>query len=262
MAEIVIFEVDNLIIGQRIDYEVGKEGCARTVDNLMFLETVGIMLRFARLLDDTEAVEFYGGFYKKLSEACKKAFWSEDKGCMIDCIRPNRSSESISELIKALALLHLFEPHSSEAKAIVKNLFEKENDLVIRADFYSSSTIVRSLVRHGKRSLALRLMLNLYAETLSEEADATSTWETRKLFRYDNDGNIACQYSACHAWGAVGLLLGAELLGGVHYESGTPVLEEIATILPFNAEFCMTNGWTLICKTQNGKLIRRLIHER
>ena len=100
-----------------------------------------------------------------------------------------------------------------------------------------------------------------YAETLSDEAEATSTWETRKLFRYDKDGNIACQYSACHAWGAIGLLIGAELLSGVRYESGRPVLDAVPEILPFDAEFCMPNGWTLSCKTQDGKLIRRLIRE-
>ena len=243
------------------DFLVGDEGCACAVDNLMLLEAAHVMLRFARLLDDTEAVEFYGGFCKRISVACKKAFWSEEKGCMIDCIRPTRRSESVSELVNALALLHLFAPNSPEAKAIVKNVFATENDLVVKADFYSSSTIVRSLVKHGERALALRLMLDLYAETLSDETEATSTWETRKLFRYDKDGNIACQYSACHAWGAIGLLIGAELLSGVRYESGRPVLDAVPEILPFDAEFCMPNGWTLSCKTQDGKLIRRLICE-
>ncbi|MBQ1216666.1 MAG: hypothetical protein IIX85_01755, partial [Clostridia bacterium] len=94
-----------------------------------------------------------------------------------------------------------------------------------------------------------------------DQADATSTWETRTLFRYDNRGNVTWQYSACHAWGAIGLLLGAEVLGGVRYESGVPVLDDVPTIIPFQAEFCMPNGWTLICKTEDNKLIRELIRE-
>ncbi|MBR2354657.1 MAG: family 78 glycoside hydrolase catalytic domain [Clostridia bacterium] len=249
-------------LGQRSDYEVGEEGCACAVDNLMLLEAVGIMLRFARLLDDAEAIEFYGGFYQSLFEACKKAFWSEKKGCMIDCIRPTRPSESVSELVNALALLHLFAPHSPEAEAILRNVFgEGARDTVVRADFYSSSTVVRALVKHGAGACAIRLMLDLYAETLSEEADATSTWETRRLFLYDDDGNVTWQHSACHAWGAVGLLIGGELLGGVRYESGVPVLDDVPTLVPFEAEICMPGNWRLICQTKDGKLIRRLIRE-
>ena len=104
-------------------------------------------------------------------------------------------------------------------------------------------------------------MRSLYAETLSKEADATSTWETRRLFLYDDEGNITWQHSACHAWGAVGLLIGGELLGGVRYESGVPVLDEAPTLVPFQAEFCMPGGWRLICKTKDGKLSRELIRE-
>ena len=247
--------------GQKIDFMVGKEGCACAVDNLMLLEALGIMLRFARLLDDAEAIAFYEDLHRRLADACKKAFWSEEKGCLIDCIRPARRSERVSELVNALALLYLFDPSSTQAKSILKNVFAQENEWIVQADFYSSSIIVRSLVKHGERALALRLMLDRYAETLSEEANATSTWETRKLFVFDKDGNVTGQNSACHAWGAVGLLIGAELLGGVRYENGQPVLDDTAAILPFNAEFCMPNGWTLICKTQDRKLIRELIHE-
>lgn len=249
-------------LGQRSDYMVGEEGCACAVDNLMLLEAVAVMLRFAELLEDEEAIGFYGDYHQNLAEACKKAFWSEKKGCMIDCIRPTHPSESVSELVNALALLHLFAPHSPEAEAILKNVFGKAaNDLIVRADFYSSSTIVRALEKHEERECAIRLMLDLYAEALSDQADATSTWETRKLFRYDNRGNVTWQYSACHAWGAIGLLLGAEVLGGVRYESGVPVLDDVPTIIPFQAEFCMPNGWTLICKTEDNKLIRELIRE-
>lgn len=249
-------------MGKTGDFLSGKAGCACAVDNLMLLHAAEVMHRFAILLEDDDAICFYADLHQRLASACKKAFWDEEKGCMIDCLRPTGRSKSVSELVNALALLHLFEPGAREAESILCHVFgAKATDAVVRADYYSTSTVVRALVKHGNRETALRLMLDLYADTLADEADATSTWETRKLYRYDADGNIAMQYSACHAWGAIGLLIGAELLGGVRYEKGIPVLDDVPAILPFAAEFCMPNGYRLICQCRDGSVNRRLVRE-
>ena len=244
--------------GRHGDFFVGAEGCACAVDNLMLLEATAVMAKFGRMLADVEAAEFYEARHAALAEACRRAFWDAGKGCVIDCVRPTRRSESVSEIVNALALLHLYAPGSDEAEAILAHVFETEPEGLVHADLYSMSLVIRALVKHGRQAAALRLAMGRFSEMLSDEADATSTWETWRLFRKNADGSIAGQRSACHAWGASGVLIAAELLGGVRYQDGAPMLTEAPVLVDFDARFEMPVGWTLVCRCADGKLSREL----
>ena len=239
-------------------------------DNLMLLEAAGIMEKFAVLLHDQEAEVFYHDDRKRLAEAIRRYFWSDEKGCMIDSIDENHGqSSSVSEYVNALALLHLFEPGSKEARSILRQVFLPETRMkdLVHVSVYSVPLYLRALVRHGQSFLACSEILKRYAAMLDPASQATSTWEDWNLIRTFPDGHSVILCSSCHGWGASGILLVAEALCGLSYEAGHPVLNEIGGKLEEIEDFSTalelpgpvsSKGFRLTCTLWNGQLTRHL----
>lgn len=252
--------------GVRADYFDG----ALADDNLMLLEAVTVMHRFAQLLGDKEAEEFYGQYSSALAKSIHKYFWSDEYGCIVDCVREGHvQSAKHSELSNALALVHLYEPGSKEAESIINNLIgvTDKSDDYISLDLYSMPVLIRGLVRHNRAGLAYHLVREKYTQMLSDEMDATSTWEHFELYTTDGSGNINGQRSACHGWGASGIMLIAEALCGVQFKDGKAYLVDSGVedidLDNFSAVLQMpgideNKGYILRCDYQNGKLIRTL----
>lgn len=202
----------------------GKAGdyhgnCANGVANLMYLEAVATMRHFAVLLEDAEAEAFYAAREKRLEESIHHRLWSQERGCLMDCVRENRVSVTVSELVNALALLHLYQPGSQEADLILQNIFREERlEQIVHVDVYSMILYIRALLRHGEGTLAWRKTLERYRRML--DSGATSIWEAWELLRYDKDGRLTEMKSACHAWGAAPIVLIAEGLCGISFKEG------------------------------------------
>ena len=240
------------------------------VENLMLLEAVAVMHRFAILLKDEEAAEFYGTYHEQLAKAIRNNLWSEEKGCMVDCIRAGKvQSSSVSEIVNILALLHLYEPDSKEAKSILSKVFDETGAFpeLVYVDVYSMTILIRAMLRHGRGDLAYKLTCERFGEMLSDEMDATSTWESFQLYKRDSEGRIVYQNSACHGWGASAIVLVAEGLCGLKYSAGEPVLNEITMKDVMLPDFKVTleipgrdveQGYRLECTMRNGKIERKL----
>ena len=254
----------------------GKPGdffgpCATGVDNLMLLEAAALRSRFGGLLGDSEAEEFYKDFHDRLAASIHKNFWSEEKGCLVDSLRGNHvKSDSVSEIVNILALLHLYESESREADLIYKNVFTPENapEKLVRLSVYAMFLFIRGLSKHKKYKAAYTQTLDKYTEMLESDLCTDTVWEHWNLFSYSEDGKINGQSSACHAWGSCGILLAAELFCGLEYKNGKPVLidniplKEIG-IPDFEATLELPrhnadNGYRLKCTYKDGVLSRDL----
>ena len=191
-----------------IDWAEGPEGPVMddqrggvvTALNLQYLEALCAAAEFARELNDREAECVYADKIAKLRLGIANGLWDERKGAYADCRVNGVLSDSVSEPVNALAVLHLHRSEDERARAIFRNVFAKDAPIrATRGSPYFMLTIGRALIKLGRAERALELIRERYGAFL--DAGSHTTWERWTLFHKQRDGRVRFS-SASHAWGA------------------------------------------------------------
>jgi len=186
--------------------------------NLFYLEAMDAVIRCADRVGDREAVDFFTVKRKRLAESIRRTFWCEEKGVYLDCVRGGTLSESVSEAVNAMAILHL-EEDPARRGSILRHIWAPETkyDDVVEVNVYSMPLVSRALKKLGQEILSVRIFLERYQGMLKAGAD--TTWEYWWLTKTDPKSGHVEYGSACHAWGAAAILLVAENVLGLSPES-------------------------------------------
>lgn len=246
--------------------------------NLQYLAALRTVAACARRLGESGSEAWFRTKAERLERAIRETLWSETAEVYVDALSAKRLptgapsavqqsagapsaerqptgvlsagqlSSGASEVTAALALLHLEEPGSERANALVRRVFLQPDDAVVRCSPFSVTLVLDALVKHGQAQTALELIRDRYRPL--QEAGATATWEHWHVFEEGGAelGGYPLCASACHAWGAAPMAFFTGVVLGIRPLA--PGWSEVE-IRPFASDLCHAGG---SCLTPQGRI--------
>ncbi len=205
-----------------------NRGGVLTALNLLCLDALRAASRLAAGLGDTAARDAFDARAAALAAAISEKLWDDARGAYPDCLVGGKLSDTISEPVNALALLHL---HAGAGSARAPRILARFGaPAPVISSPFSMPVVIRALLRHRRAGLAWRLVRERYQPIL--DAGLGTTWEYWKIFHPVRPGGRVHAHSASHAWGAGPLLLFFEGFAGVRALAPAFARFEIAPQLP------------------------------
>jgi glycogen debranching enzyme len=182
-----------------IDHGAGRSmahGEILTTLNLQYLAGLRAVKEYAGRVKDAASRDWFAAKADQLASAIRDRLWNGSY--YADAKTGDEFRGEPSEVTSAYALLHLEEPGSKRAAAILQAAFTPESKAV-RSSPFSMHVILQALTFHGEEKRALEIIRERYQPLL--DAGATALWEHWTLItRHDRARPVCC--SASHAWGA------------------------------------------------------------